>query len=369
MAHTYKYLQIREWLLENIKNGHYQYGEMLPSENHLCKKFSISRQTARNAVDELVNEGVAVRVRGSGTYVAKKLCEVRNKTIGIMLSYQNDYIFPQILLGIESTLTEHNYGMDLGITYNKLFFEKRFLERMLDSNISGLLVEGTKTGLPNPNLYLYREFIKRKIPIVFIHNSYPRLQVPSVVMDDVNLSRKMTKMLIEAGHKNIGGIFKFDDMQGQRRYQGYVQALTEADIPVCEECIGWFSTDTHDRIFRNQGQEILEKISACTAVVCYNDEFAERLYDLLINNGIRVPDDVSLVGFDNHFPSHYARLQLTTAQHPQKALGVQAARLVLQMIESGIDSVPAEQMEMTSGILVRKSIKNLNLNAEESVEV
>ena len=359
-SHDFKYVAIRKWIVKNIENNDFKHGDKLPSENLMCNKFAISRQTVRNAISELEKEGIVKRVRGSGTYVAKTLKEMHNNTVGVLLSYLNDYIFPSILQGIEETLTVEGFGMDLGITYNKLEQERRFLERMLTSNISGLIVEGTKTGLPNPNIHLYEEFIRRKIPVIFIHNYYSGLRCPSVLIDDVGCAKKLTQILIEAGHTDIAGFFKFDDMQGQRRYEGYVKALTEAEIPINEEIIGWFSNNSRESLFKYPSYPILDNISKCSAIMCYNDQLASKMYSYFNKNGIKIPDDISMVGFDDSLSSPITHMELTTVRHPKKELGKVAAQRLMKMIQNGVDCISCEPMLMDAAIVMRSSVKNLN---------
>lgn len=357
----FKFVAVRKWIMENIENNVFKYGTKLPSENFICNKFSISRQTVRNAIDGLEKEGIVTRRHGSGTYVAKMLGDVRNRTIGVLTSYFHEYIFPSLLQGIEETFTAENYGISFGITYNKLEAERRFLERMLDSNVSGLLIEGTKTSLPNPNIALYQEFIRREMPIVFMNNYYRELAdtCPSVLVDDIGGVKRLTQYLIENGHRKIAGVFKFDDIQGVRRYSGYVAALMEADIPVDESVIHWVAAYTDDGLARAIGYPRMDSIKGCSAVVCYNDQLAGILYHYFHEQGIRVPSDISMVGFDDSFFSPHGGLELTTVRHPKKALGARAAGLLMDMVKNGRDAVPPRAQLMKSDVLLRGSVRSI----------
>ena len=357
----FKFVAVQKWVLENIEKNVFKYGTKLPSENFLCKKFSISRQTVRNAFEVLEKDGVVIRRHGSGTYVSKKLGDMRNKTIGVLTSYLHEYIFPNILQGIEETLTAENYGISIGVTYNRIEAERRFLERMLDLNISGLLIEGTKTSLPTPNIDLYNEFIRREIPIVFMNNYYQELIdiYPSVLVDDVGCTKRLTKYLIENGHRKIAGVFKFDDLQGLRRYSGYVEALTEAGIPVDEDVIYWITTYTNNVLSQFDNCPLPDSIKNCSAVVCYNDQVTSLLYQYFCEQGIGVPDDISMVGFDDSFSSPLAKLELTTVKHPKKALGAKAAGLLMNMVKHGKDAVAPCIQIMEADVLFRESVVSI----------
>jgi len=363
----FKFVAAQKWIMENIEKNVFKYGTKLPSENFICKKFSISRQTVRNAIDKLEKDGIVTRRHGSGTYVAKMLGDVRNKTIGVLTSYLHEYIFPNILQGIEETFTARNYGISIGVTYNRIEAERRFLERMLDSNISGLLIEGTKTTLPNPNIDLYQEFIRREMPIVFMNNYYRELidVYPSVLVDDIGCTKNLTRHLIENGHRRIAGVFKFDDLQGLRRYSGYVAALTEAGIPVDEDIIIWITNYTNDALLQADNDLLMDSVKSCSAVVCYNDLVASVLYQYFSEQGIRVPKDISMVGFDDSFSSPLARLELTTVKHPQQALGAKAAGLLMDMVKNGKDAAPPCIHVMEADILLRESVRSITAESRE----
>lgn len=99
-----------------------------------------------------------------------------------------------------------------------------------------LLVEGTKTGLPNPNLGLYRKLISRGVPMVFMHNIYPELSdCISVLDDNYGGGRQLVEYLYKKGHRSISGIFKNDDLQGLQRYARYADALREFGLPMEEQ--------------------------------------------------------------------------------------------------------------------------------------
>lgn len=357
----FKYLMLKQWIVEQITAGSFLPGDLLPSENELCKRFSVSRQTARNALDELVSQGIVRRERGSGTFVNRQMGEKRGNTIGVLLSYASDYIFPDVLCSIEAVLSRQGYGIDLGITYNNLNQERRFLERMLDANISGLLVEGTKSALPNPNLKYYQEFLHRDIPVVFFHNYYVQLPYPAFLMNDYDNFYRLTQMIIDHGHTSIGGVFMLDDLQGHMRYKGYVQAIMDAGLPVQDEKVWWFSTQNQRNSLTSYLREELERLRQCTALVCYNDMTASQVYTLLHENGIRVPADISMVGCDNHIKKLNANLQLTTIQYPKKEVGNAAAGCLMEQVlsnacikEQRITIIPCEIVERAS-ILTRTS--------------
>ena len=146
-----KYVELMKWLESAIINGDLAAGERLPSENELGDRFSISRQTVRQATSILESRGLLERRRGSGTYVkysAENQIALPHlvKTIGVVTTYLNEYIFPAIIKGIDDILVANNYFVQLSLTYNKMEREADVLSKLLAQKAEGLIIEPAKTG-------------------------------------------------------------------------------------------------------------------------------------------------------------------------------------------------------------------------------
>ena len=333
-----KYVKLYNWARTLILSGVLKNGEKMLSEHMLQKKFGYSRQTVRTALDRLEEEGLISRVRGSGTFISyESVAESSHSPhIGLIMSYFADYMFPQIYEGIESVMKEKGIGIDVAVTRNKVNAESIYLERFLNSGAGGLIVEGTRSTFPNPNMKLYRELEKKDIPIIFIHNHYSNLNCASVEMADERCSYELTRMLIDKGHKEIGGIFKYDDMQGVERYRGFMECMSEKGLHINDDCVKWYSTKDFDYQFSKKSMiNFLKRTQDCTALIMYNDEIAEKYIEFAESRGVRIPDDISIASFDNTSLSENQKLKLTSAIHPKFELGKRAARNLVSMMESG----------------------------------
>lgn len=332
-----KYIQLCKWIESLIYNGQLKYDDKLPSENMLCMKFNISRQTVRNALQSLEQDGMIRRVQGSGTFVAVDVASNQSgeRTVGLIMSYMGDYIFPTVFSGIQNVLFANNISLQIAVTKNNVYTERVCLQRMLDSHLSGLIVEGSKSSFPTPNVDYYHELKKKKIPIIFFHNYYENVPGPRVLMDDYSSGYLLTQKLIENGHRNIAGIFKFDDYQGKERYRGFLECQFDHNIPFQDEQVKWFSTEDFDRSvadFERKLGHFLKRVSNCTAIVAYNDNVAIRLLDVIESRGMHVPDDISLVSFDDTELSKRSSLKIVDAIHPKVALGEKVATNMINMI-------------------------------------
>ena len=332
-----KYQKLYHWAHTLITSGIIKNMDKFPSETILQKKFGYSRQTVRTALQQLEDEGLITRVRGSGTYVSYEGStenESRQR-VGMLLSYYSDYLFPQVYDGIESALTEKGYGIEVAVTKNRLNDEALYLEGLIKSNVSGLIIEGSRSAFPNPNIRLFREIRKRNIPTLFIHNHYENQLFDSVEMEDARAAYELTKILIEHGHRRIGGIFKYDDMQGIERYKGFIQCLSDYGVKFDDDYIRWYSTkDMEEKLSKKGLLRMYRRTKDCTAMIVYNDEVANYYMDFLEERGLHVPEDVSLVSFDDaELLDANNGVQLVSAIHPKYQLGRITAKNLLRMIE------------------------------------
>lgn len=349
-----KYQQIRQWITGGIADGRFSAGQKLPSEHELASSFSVSRQTVRQAISALEAAGIVRRVRGSGTYVGSCALRPRTNNIGVITTYLDDYIFPSIIQGIEHVLTKQRFHMTLGITYNKTANEARALESMLELGVDGLIIEGTKSAFPSPNLDLYQKLRQRRIPIVFINGYYGDFPANYVVMDDERAGEIACESLLELGHTRIGGIFKSDDMQGHKRYAGFLQAMKKRRILLDDSSVFWFTTEDFPDIFDGSFDHILlKRLKKTTGLVCYNDQVAEKLLQLMDRNREKLPQPLSLVSFDDSSLAKKSIYNLSSVVYPGRQIGSSAAELLLRRIETGKEQI---NIKLEPSIKLRGSI-------------
>ena len=340
---TAKYRFLVDTIKEKIKNGEYEPGERMESENTLSEQFGYSRQTVRQALSVLEQEGLIERRRGSGTYISSESRRTpRGNSIAIVTTYISDYIFPTIIRGIEETLTNAGYDLTLNVTNNHVEEEARILQSLISRRVDGVIVEGTKTAFPNPNVELYRRLEKMGVPVVFF-NSYYRDLPDSVyvVTDDRKAGLQAVDLLIEKGCRRIGGVFKSDDMQGHGRYAGFSEGLIHNGCVLGDDNVVWYTTAERSRLFRPDNSDYMfERLRGCDGIVCYNDQIAYGVIDLLQKHNVRVPEDVLVIGFDDSSISEYSPVKITSFVHPKVEMGRAAANKLIHMLRSSDPEQP-----------------------------
>lgn len=368
----FKYKQVADKLRVCIEDGTFKLGERIPVEADLCEQFKVGRQTLRKAVALMEEAGYLKRVQGSGTYVCEResqgymklrqgaseyidrmpISEVENHTITLVMMNGKSYVFLDIMQGISEIVMENGYILNILITDGDYEKERMILENILRNPPVGLIFEPVCSGLLSINYALYQEVFS-KIPAVMIHMDSVQ-QFPYVPLNDRQGSKMLAEYLISLGHKRIGSIYTFDEYTGQNRYRGLLDALREHGIPYLQDDTVWMFHDRMNDLFEAGGCVALERMyKKVTAIMCHDDRVASKLIGYLKKNKIRVPEDISVVGYDNSLYSELG-FAITTVTHPGKKYGKMAAEALLQVIHSP-ENVDLSRYSIEPKLVLRNS--------------
>lgn len=327
-----KFESVAGEIREHILSGVYTEGQTLPTEDRLAAEYNVSRQTIRHALAMLVSEQLIAKRQGSGSTVIAPSLHEKTCNIAVVATYIDDYIFPSQLRAVEEVLSANRYTPIIAATKNRVSNERAVLEELIKRPVDGILIEGTKTAMPNPNFDLYAKLFSRRIPIVFFNSYYPGLDgTISVCADNYGGGYSLVQHLLEKGHTRIAGFFKSDDIQGHQRYSGFITALRDAGISVPDERVFWYTTETQKNVFKH-ADNIFSRLGNATAVVCYNDDIALSLVKFLTGEGKRVPQDYAVASFDNSNLSEISTVRITSLSYGDKNIGRIAAQKLVDLL-------------------------------------
>lgn len=354
-----KYENVKKSIIREITSGQYKVGDKLPTESILMTRYAVSRYTIRRAMGELENEHYIYRIQGGGMFVedwqANRKRMINNKMIGIVTTHLADYIFPNIISGIDRAISSAGYTLLLSNTHNDHAQERQSLQKMLDSNVDGLILEPTQSAIPNPNKDLYQKIESSKIPALFINAHYDDLNIPYIQLKDRQIEYNLMEMLFNRGHQHILGIFKIDDIQGVERMRGFMDAYANhPEFSYLSDVIMYQSADNMAKIFEKVAHYI-EPNNYPTAIICYNDELAIQIMNVVRSIGMKIPENISVVGFDDYQLSKYVTPGLTTVVHPKNRMGVEAGKMILKMIAGG----KVSPLTYDAEIIQRNSVKTI----------
>jgi GntR family transcriptional regulator of arabinose operon len=358
-----KYLQLTEILKQHFKDQEYQTDQKIPTEDELIEQFQISRNTVRQALGELVKEGIIYKIQGSGSFFSGTTQEEQNRSylIGVIVPRLSFYIYPQIIQGIDDVAHKKRYNIVLGSSDVKPEKELACLEQLLEKGIDGLLIEpsgGFQQFQDSKNFRVLKEL---KIPVVFMDWAFDDPEVSYVSPNDFEGGFRATNYLIKAGHKRIACVYPNDTLPGIQRYQGYRKALATYQLGYDSK----FDQSTTILKWNEPGhiaalvRELVELgDDKPTAVFFFNDDAALQGYAIIRSAGLKVPDDLSLIGFDDSEFAVHTEVPLTTMIHPKYQLGRWAAEILFDQLERKGQATP-QQILLNPAIAVRQSVKHL----------
>ena len=360
---TPKYLQLKEIIKHHFENEHYRTGQKIPSETELIQQFNVSRNTVRQALGELVNEGFIYKRHGSGSFFSGKTeGELkRSYLIGVITPFISSYIYPPIIQAIDDVAHQKRYNIVLASSKGDREKESTCLEQILERGVDGLLIEpagGFHDIQESRAFNVVKELV---IPSVFMNWAINDSEISYVSLNDTDGGFKATSYLAEAGHKRIACVYPDDHIPGIQRYQGYRKALEafgiqhNSRLEKSTTIAKWNEAEHIDRLIT----ELIDLGDDMpSAIFFFNDNAALRAYITFRETGLKVPDDISIIGFDDSELATLTDVPLTTIVHPKYQIGKWAAEILFEDIEHQEQRVP-RQMNINPTIAIRDSVKFL----------
>lgn len=322
-----------------------------------------SHKTSQKTIDKI--NKVIEELNYIPNFSARSLVKKQSKLIGVIIPQteaENQVIlenpfYSELVSGIEAKLREKGYYMMLtGIDTNK-----SYLDVFVNWNLDGAILLGAYKEK------FYEKLKKINVPILLVDSYIDDDFYHNIGIDDEHGGYLATKYLIDAGHKDIGlvtGKIRHDGVE-EKRFFGYKRALNEAGIDYREERVFHGHVDYDYGV--EAGQLISEITSEVSAVFATADVLAAGIITGLYNNGISVPDQISIIGFDNIPISKMIVPSLTTVDQGIYEKGVKSIETLIKVIETKDKSMEnskdknvTEDLLMPLSIVERKSVKRLN---------
>lgn len=335
---------------------------MAVSIKDIARLAGVSHSTVSRALrnSPLIPERTARRIQQiarehgySASAVARSLVTRKTQIIGVVVTSIADPFNGEVVQGIEETANQSGYSVILATSQADPDREIAVVRSFQERRVDGILVASSRVGS------LYMPLLgEMQIPIVLLNNQSPGTFAHSVTIDNVDGACQATKHLIQLGHQRIAYIGDCFGLQSDvERLKGYRKALTQAGLPFSEELIA--RGDGKSGGARKAATSLIEANTASdqppTAIFCYNDMSALGVMEHAEAVGLRIPHDLSLVGFDDLFFASQLRPPLTTVRQPKKEIG----RLAMQRLHALLCGEQPENMTMIKGeLIVRGSTQN-----------
>jgi LacI family transcriptional regulator len=271
------------------------------------------------------------------------------KLFGLVVSAMTNPIFARVVMAIEERAHEFGYELVLSHTLNMVEREETAIRRLISRRVDGLFVSPVyRLG---PDAPIYQELHRCGIPTVVLGHLAPFCsQFVNVETDDLQASHAATQHLLDLGHKRIA-FFAGPQVApwAHERLEGYRRALREADIEQDDKLV--FNAGGTIEEGEKAALQMLSEGADATAVQAVNDLVAIGASTIFLAQGLRIPADLSLVGFGNVLTSEYFRVPLTTIRQPKFRLGVAAMNSMLKLLRGE----RPEAKRLPAEIIVRAS--------------
>ncbi len=352
MARKVKYMEIYHRIKEQILAGEYRVGDRLPTEKEFAEKYDVSVHTVRQAMGLFKTEGVIRKVAGSGTFVeampgAGGSQVVAAKNIGIVVWQRSRHIFPRILPAIEETIFPHGYHNVVCNTGNDPQREREVIERLIEQGIRGFII--SPISWSGECLENYRYIQDRNIPLVMINRRARGIRATSVSVNNEEAGYMATRRLLEAGHRSVGHLTAATAIHSELtsgRIRGYMRALKDFDVPFDERLIVYDDAAEGAVPGLNGATQLLARNPDVTGVFCVNDHHVPGLIQAAGQAGRRMPDDLSVVSFDQSMEiQNVLPFRLDTQKYPAVNVGICAANELLAQIENDDSMVKTIELD------------------------
>lgn len=287
--------------------------------------------------------------------IALSLKNRKTKTIGVIIPEIVHHFFTTVISGIEQVANEKGYHVIICMSNNSFDKEVINMELLANGSTDGFILSVAKETQQKGDYHHLTEVINQGMPMVMFDRVIEEIQCDKVIIDDFNGAKKAVQRLIEIQCKKIALITTVDYVSvGKHRTNGYLKALHDNHIAVDEDLI----LKVED--FDNSEEEIMQflkgkKIDGLFAV---NEHFAIYAVKAFLEQGLKVPDDVSVIGFTNGELSRQFIPSLTTVSQHGAEMGAKAARLLIKKLESeeGVEE-PYETITIETSLIERNSTK------------
>jgi len=317
----------------------------------LADRWDVNPETKKIVLEE------AKRQNYKPNPIATRLQNKRSKTIGVVIPEFSSAFFPNVIAGIQKVVDESGFQLLITQSQESKEIEERNLKLLEGNMVEGILISITREG---ENDEYYNQLIDSGIPIVFFNRVSSKVNAPRVVVDDYKLAFFATEHLIYNGFKKI---YHFEGpinlSVSKERKRGFIDAMKKHHRELTNKSI--ITAGVLMEKGYNAMLSLITKNDLPDAIFCFNDPCALGALKAIKENGLKCPEDIALVGFSETEVAQLIEPPLTSILQPTFEIGVTAAQLLLQQIESYSEQT-GETIKLSAKMNIRRSSVNTKRN-------
>ncbi len=357
-----KYERLRDHFVSEMIEGRLKPGTALPSEQRLAELFGVARNTVRQTLASLEQDGIVSRIHGKGTFIQEQaLQKFRNRTglLALIVPETQEGFYPSLLKSFNTAAEKISHQVIVCHTNNEIERQGNTILQLIDREVAGVAIVPTTT--PETPVYQIRQLQKHGIPVVFCSRKVEDIQAPWLSIPFEKIGHLAGKSILQAGHRRTGFLSSHPSQATFAYESGFRRAIQElAPETSLQVYYGTGSNpDMHSReadIRAELERMVINNPSPPTALFISYDSLAEMVYLQLTQAGYRIPQDISLVSFGGSYRGSAICRQLTTITIDEHYMAEQAVSLLEQMRigEASLDQ--AEQREVPISLMAGSTL-------------
>ncbi|MFH1300445.1 MAG: substrate-binding domain-containing protein [Planctomycetota bacterium] len=332
-----KYERIQEHVKKQIREGQLLPGTALPSEQQMANLFDSARSTVRQAMGMLEREGLVSRVQGKGTFVHKDARQRVASGLDILALVIPEVLsgyYPSLQHSFEEAASQSQNQMLVCCTRNNIDKQGNVILQLIDNQVGGVAIVPASTP-PTP-AYQIRQLQKAGIPVVLCHRPVEGIIAPLLGLPFQQIGRLAGESLIECGHRRVAFFAPHCTQTTDLYLDGFQQALAEGGCELSKDRCYFGADGVIDMQelaaeITDTLQRMMHQPDRPTAIFTTFDSMAERLYLDLTRMGLRMPEDISLIGVGDKIRHSVLQQQIASVTVNESQLGRRAAELLNQM--------------------------------------
>ena len=330
---TPKWEMLKRQIRQQVLGGDFVPGDALPSETVLCAQSRLARSTVRQALDELEKEGIISRIQGKGTFVAEaKSPRKQPKDLDVYCLVIPEVardLYPMLINGFDESAMQINHQVMIATTNNDVYRQGDIMLQIIDKRMAGVALVPTIIKSTPP--HHIRQLQNNGIPVVLCHRTIEGISAPFLSWDWKEVGRMATRLFLDRGHRKIGyyGFIRY--AMTELHIEGMREVLADSGLAMHPTDIIFTSGTDNDDIKIEFIQKKLAEPDRPTAFLCNDDTEAERMFWAAQDMGLKVPDDLAIIGFGNSVREGVIRKRLTSITISEFDLGKKAIKLLEEM--------------------------------------
>ncbi len=286
---------------------------------------------------------------------ARALVTGKTYTAGLIVPDLMHPFFAEVATGLSNTLRRKNYSLLISSSQGDPELERQEIKRLLSRRLDAIVIASTQWTVES-----FRRIEEQKVPYLLIDRAFLGMPANFVGVDDVKVGRMATEHLIAAGCKRIAHIRGAAMSTAIGRLEGYNQALSRNDLISLQGYV--IAGRSADADSWSSGNEAMKKLLAIDpvpdGVFCYNDPIAIGVIDAILEAGLRVPQDIAVIGCGNLHFDKSLRVPLSSVDQQSAAIGERAGKLLLSVIEAKVPPQPKSIM-LEPSVVPRESTRRM----------